>query len=246
LTAHTQVNTPTKPQLDICFSPALLPVTNVNGKIVVVIDIFRASSAICTALANGIKEIIPVKEIEDALAYKANGYTSAAERRGEVVDGFVFGNSPFAFMDNKLKGQSIVLTTSNCTTAIHEVSGAAEIVLGAFSNISVLAEYLKEANNNVVLLCAGWKNRFSLEDSLFAGALADLLADDFVFNSDSTVAMQQLFNSVKDDLRGFIEKSSHRQRIHTAGIEEDIEYCLKRDTAPVLPLFNGHSIIIAS
>ena len=245
MTHTTQINTPTRPQLDICFSPALLPVTNVSGKIVVVIDIFRASSAICTALANGIKEIIPVREIEDALAYKANGYTSAAERKGEVVDGFVFGNSPFAFMDQALKGKSIVLTTSNCTTAIHEVTGAAEIVLGAFSNITVLAEYLKQSNTNVVLLCAGWKNRFSLEDSLFAGALTELLSEDFLLNSDSAVAMQQLYNSVKDDLRGFLEKSSHRQRIHTPGIEDDIEYCLQRDTAPVLPVFNGHSIILS-
>lgn len=235
-----------KPQLEVCLSPALLPTTDVQGKIVVIVDIFRASSAICTALAQGVKAIIPVKDIEDALAYKAQGYIAAAERKGEVVEGFDFGNSPYAFMDEKLRGQTVVLTTSNCTAAIHEVSGADEILIGAFSNISTLSQYLLDKQKDVVLLCAGWKNRFSLEDSIFTGALAKALGEGFELACDAAIAMEQLYACEEHDLAGFLQKSSHRHRLGHLNIQADIDYCLLRDQANVVPRFDGQAITLAT
>jgi 2-phosphosulfolactate phosphatase len=212
---------------------------------VVVIDVFRASSAICTALHQGIHEIIPVRDIEDAIEYKAKGFITAAERKGEVVEGFDFGNSPFAFMEPSLKGKSIVLTTSNCTAAIHEIKkNAAMILVGAFANISVLTEFLTEQNRSILLLCAGWKNRYSLEDSLFAGALTQKLIESgrVRMNCDSAFASQNLYSMAKDNMREFLMNSSHSHRLHHLQIENDILYCLQQDTAPVVPFFNGYSI----
>ena len=213
----------------------------------VVIDVFRATSAIITALQYGVKEIIPVKDIEDALEYKAKGFITAAERKGEVVEGFDFGNSPFAFMNPALIGKSVVLTTSNCTMAMLQVKHAKKAFAGAFTNISAIAERLYKENEDVLLLCAGWKNKFSIEDSLFAGALADRLIKDYDFETDcdSALSSMTVYHSVKDNIPEFLRKSSHRKRLRHLNLEKDIEYCLKHDQASVVPQFDGHTIRIA-
>jgi 2-phosphosulfolactate phosphatase len=209
----------------------------------VVIDIFRASSAICTAIAHGIEEIIPVREIGEALAYKAKGYIAAAERNGEVVPGFDFGNSPFSFMSPGLKGKSVVLTTSNCTSAIHDAEGASEVLVGAFVNISALVNHILSCEEDVLLLCAGWKNRYNLEDSIFAGALVERLKDHFIIECDSAFSSMQLYLHAEHNIYHFLRHSSHTQRLSHLHIERDIEYCLLRDKANVVPIFDGKSIV---
>jgi 2-phosphosulfolactate phosphatase len=199
--------------LEVCYSPALLPFYKSEGKTVVVIDIFRASSAICAALASGVAEIIPVKTLDEARSYKEQGYIAAAERDGAVVDGFDFGNSPYAFMEDSLRGKTVVLTTSNCTTAIHEVKDAADIIIGSFINISAIENYLRETENDVLLLCAGWKNRFNLEDSIFAGALVDRLNNEFTIECDSSVASRSIYQLAKEDIRSYVSNSSHTRRL---------------------------------
>ncbi len=207
-----------------------------------VIDIFRASSAICSALAHGVKEIIPVKSLEEARAYKAQGYITAAERDGAVVEGFDFGNSPYAFMDESLRGKSVVLTTSNCTAAIHEVKDSADIIIGSFLNITAIVNFLRQDKNDVLLLCAGWKNRFNLEDSIFAGALVDILQGDFNIECDSAVASRSMYQAAKDNIRSYVSNSSHTRRLRHLHIEKDIMYCLQPDQFDIVPHFNGNSI----
>jgi 2-phosphosulfolactate phosphatase len=195
----------------------------------------------------GVKEIIPVKDIEDALEFKHHGYITAAERKGEVVDGFDFGNSPFAFMEEYLRGQTVVLTTSNCTMAMLQVRHAKKTYLGAFTNITALAELLDRENDDVVLLCAGWKNRYSLEDSLFAGALVEKLMEQygFVSDCDSVITALELYKIAKKDIHAFLKRSSHRRRLSHLNIERDIEYCLMHDQAQAVPQFDGYSVKLA-
>jgi 2-phosphosulfolactate phosphatase len=221
-----------------------LPHFNVDGKIVVVIDVFRATSAIITGMQFGVSEIIPVKDIEDALEYKARGYITAAERKGEVVEGFDFGNSPFAFMEDYLRGQTVVLTTSNCTNAMLQVRHAKKTLVGAFTNITAVIEMLDKENDDIVLLCAGWKSRFSLEDSLCAGAIVERLISDYDFYTecDSALAASELYKVAKTDIQAYLQKSSHHHRLKHLNIGRDIEYCLKQDQAQVVPWFDGHSI----
>ncbi|RYD79414.1 MAG: 2-phosphosulfolactate phosphatase [Sphingobacteriales bacterium] len=234
----------TSRHLEVCFSPALLPFYKTEGKTVVIIDIFRASSAICTALGYGIKEIIPVQTLDEAKTYKDKGFITAAERDGAVAEGFDFGNSPYAFMEENLRGKSVVLTTTNCTIAIHEVKNAAEIIIAAFSNISAVEKYLRETKNDVLLLCAGWKNRFNLEDSIFAGALVDRVFSEFSIECDSAVASRSVFNIAKNDIRAYIGESSHTRRLRHLHIEKDIQYCLLSDQVVGVPYFDGKSIIL--
>lgn len=210
----------------------------------VLIDIFRATSAICSALSAGVKEIIPVESIDEALEYKNKGFLVAAERLGAVVDGFDFGNSPYAFMEESLHGKTVVLTTTNCTAALHQVENeAAEIVLGSFSNITALTEYLLSRKEDVLLLCSGWKNRVNMEDTMFAGAVAERLNGYFKMQDDSARMAIHFFDEGRINLREFLWESSHSQRLKHLNIEKDILYCLENDLAPVIPYYNGQAIV---
>ena len=212
---------------------------------VVIVDVFRATSAICTAFDHGVKSIIPVATVEEAYAYKKEGYLVGAERNGEVVEGFDFGNSPFSYMDPKVKDQTIVLTTTNGTKAISIAKEASQIIIGSFLNLKALTEYLISSDKDVLIQCAGWKNRFNLEDTLFAGALVQELMKNPEFNNlaDSALASSHLFEISKSDMYSFLQQSSHRKRLHRLNLEEDIRYCLNLSTSNAIPVYlNGELV----
>src|SRR6201986_2119027 len=125
-------------ELHVCLTPALLHLYNVEDYVVVIIDIFRATSSICYGIDNGAEAIIPVAEVEECLAYKEKHpeYLLAAERNGEVVSGFDFGNSPFSYTADKVAGKSVVLTTTNGTQALYLSRKAKQIIIGSFLNLT--------------------------------------------------------------------------------------------------------------
>jgi len=226
-------------KIQVCFSPQLFPLFNDQKSIVVVVDVLRATSVICVCFANGAKSIIPVETLEEALEWKAKGYLAAGERNGVQQKGFDFGNSPFSYVGNNIKGKEIVLSTTNGTQAIHAAKKAHKVVIGAFLNISALAHWLDNQGKDVIILCAGWKNKFNLEDSLFAGALANILisAGNFKTDCDSTLAAVLLYENAAKDIYGFLEQSSHRKRLAHLKLEKDIRYCLNTDKTDVIPIF---------
>lgn len=146
-------------------------------------------------------------------------------------------------MDEGLKGKSIVLTTTNCTRAIYKCQEASHILIGSFINLSAITAYLKKTEGDVLLLCAGWNNRFNLEDTIFAGALVSSLKQHLSVECDSAIAAMHLYETAKNDIRSFLKSSSHTQRLSHLHIEEDIIYCLTPDQAEVVPAFVGNSII---
>jgi 2-phosphosulfolactate phosphatase len=229
-------------KLEVCYSPDLFPVYFTKKEcVVVVIDIFRATSAICTAFDNGIRQIIPVATIDEARAYQAKGYVGAAERHGEIVEGFDIGNSPFSYMNPDLKGKDVVLSTTNGTQAIEKAKQAEKIIIGSFLNLTAVCKYLEKENRDVILLCAGWKGRYNLEDSLFAGAVVEYFDGSDVFTgiADSSIAAKQMYKAAKGNLNGFLKDSSHRRRLQRLNSERDIDYCLQIDTTNLVPVFDG-------
>jgi 2-phosphosulfolactate phosphatase len=237
------VNNNQLPKLEVCFSPALIEYYNPDEKIVVVVDILRASSAICAGIANGIEKIIPVETLEEAYTYKNKGYIVAAERQGEAVEGFDFGNSPFSYMDQKLIGKTIVMTTTNCTRALAKAKSSYTTVIGSFVNQKALVNYLINENTDTLLLCAGWKNKFNLEDTLFTGSMVQQLTENFSVKCDSAIAAEMLFNQSKNNLTGLINNSSHALRLKHLDIDKDVDYCFKNSIVDVVPLFNGLEIV---
>ena len=222
-------------QIEVCLSPVMVPHYQMAGRIVVVIDIFRASSSICYGIDNGAHAIIPVATVDECLSYADQGYLLAAERNGEVVEGFDFGNSPYSYTAEKVKGQTVVLTTTNGTFAIQQAKQADQIVLGSFLNLTSICNWLLAQDKDVLLLCSGWKNKFNLEDTLFAGAVVHQIKKSFSHFCDAAIASEDLYLQAQSDLRGYLLKSSHSQRLKELNIENDIQFCLKQDCCQAIP-----------
>jgi 2-phosphosulfolactate phosphatase len=236
------------PKINIVLTPAEFEYYNFqsNDAVIVVIDIFRATSTIVTALANGAKSIIPVSTIEEAKQYKLSGYLVAGEKNGIPVNGFDFGNSPLEFLNEKIKDKEIVITTTNGTHAIKIAQGKGEIIIGSFLNLKSIADYVIAKNKDVIMLCAGWKNKFNLEDFVFAGSLTYQLyaTHHFELDSDSALLGYLTFDRSRRKLKEFLNMASHKKRLENLNLEQDIDFCLTIDKYPVVPIFSEGKIVL--
>lgn len=231
--------------IEVCFSPVLYPSFQQKESIVLITDILRASSAICTAFMNGVDKIIPVETLGEAKAYKSQGYLVAAERDGLVMDFADFGNSPFNFTPSVVENKTIVYSTTNGTQAIHLASNSSRVIIGSFLNLTASCNWLKRQNKNIVILCAGWKNKFNLEDTLHAGALVEQMLNDENYYTicDSAHASLDLWRLAKADLLHYVEKTAQRSRLRKNKLDDVIEYCLTPDITNVLPVLVGNYLI---
>lgn len=232
-------------RIEVCFTPGEYPYYKDEFEIVVVIDVLRATSAICAAFENGIKSIIPVPTVEEAWDYKLKGYFAGAERKGKIVEGFDFGNSPFAYMRDDFKGQEVVLTTTNGTKSLDVAKNAETVVVGSFLNLEALSKWLEIQNKNVLCLCSGWQDKFNLEDTICGGAISDYLISTGKYTSieDSSIAAKYLFLSAKDNYLGYLKSSSHRRRLKNLNLNEDIKYCLTPNQTDVIPILKNGKLV---
>lgn len=236
-----------KPRLEVCLSPALLHLYDTRDTISVIIDIFRATSTITTALHNGAKCVIPVASVEECISIGAalDNSITAGERDGKVAEGLQYGNSPLEYPPLFIQGKTLVLTTTNGTRLLHMIKDASEILIGSFHNLHALSEYLLKSNKNVLLGCASWKDRFNLEDTLFAGAVVNELYDSFAVNCDSARMARHLYNCADgENFMEFLKDSSHYKRLAAYGLEDDMNYCVTPDLHPIVPYLRGNEIII--
>ncbi len=235
---------PTQPTVDVCFSPYLYPVYEKSNQIVVVIDILRATSAICTAFQYGVERMILVASIEEAKSYKDQGFLVGAERNGIAIEGFDFGNSPYSYMTDQIKNQTVVITTTNGTQAIDVSRNADLVVIGSFLNITFLCDWLLSQNKNVLLLCSGWKNKFNLEDTLFAGAVAEKLSLNEAFKTgDGALATKYLYQNAAQNPYKFLNHSSHKERLAALGLKDDVKYCLSLDLINIIPMLKDRYLV---
>jgi 2-phosphosulfolactate phosphatase len=237
-----------QPTLHTCLSPALLNLYEVSSSIVVIIDVLRATSTIAAALHNGAKSIIPVDSVAECIKLgKQMEVITAGERDGKIAEGLSYGNSPFTYPKEFIKGKTLVLTTTNGTKLLHMAlaENAKAIITGSFPNLSAVCNYLIEQKQNVVLACAAWKDRVNLEDTLFAGAVISRIKDNFSVNCDASKIAETLYEEAKDDLYGFMKdkQASHYLRLTNFGLEKDIRYCLTIDVDNVLPMYDGGRLI---
>lgn len=227
-------------KIDICFSPLLYPYyVEDNDLIVVVADIFRATTTICAAFRSGATSVIPVRSLEEAKAYKKKGYLVGGERNVKKFDFGDFGNSPEEYTIEKVSGKEVVISTTNGTRAIDEAVNCSCLIIGSFSNLSTIAEYCKSQQKDVLVLCAGWKEKFNIEDSLFGGALVEKLAKaGYNIAFDASQVALSMWKEAKSDVMGYIERSEHIKRLEAHGLLDVARYCLTPDTANVLPVYD--------
>lgn len=213
---------------------------NVKDRTVVVVDVLRATSCMVTAMANGADSIVPFADLEECRKMKTRGFVTSGEREGKKVEGFDKGNSPFEYMGEEVRGLKIAFTTTNGTQAIEKSKEAKQVIIGSFLNLTAVVKNLLLGENSVLIVCAGWKGRVNLEDTLFAGAVVEKLKDYLGPDCDAPLAARHLYNLAKDNMSGFLCESSHVKRLNRLNIHEDFEFCLTVDKYNVLPrLKNG-------
>lgn len=223
-------------------SPALFDqVDDLKSKIVVIIDVLRATSTITTILNNGALSVTAVENEDEAIAYQNSEYLVGGERGGKTIPGFDFGNSPFEYGPDKVEGKRVVLTTTNGTKCIEMARKAKYVILGSFLNLDQVCRFLDEKKEDIVLLCAGWKDRVNMEDTLFAGAVCNGLAEDYHFD-DASLLAQNAYVIAQEDLYRHLQQSSHFERLSKHGVDEDIEYCCQIDLIDILPVYRDGKI----
>lgn len=232
-------------QLEVCLSPELIHLYDLKGKVVVVVDILRATSCMTAGIGTGVKAIHPVATLDECANLMKQGYIGAAERGGQQVEGFDIGNSPFSYMEEANTGKKIAVTTTNGTVAISKSKASHKVIIGSFLNISAVVDYLNDAQRDVIIHCAGWKGRVNLEDTLFAGELSTRLKEDFEIQCDSALASMAVYEEGKSDMMAFLDQSSHVRRLKGFNIAKDIEYCLKHDEFTSVPVLEGSELIKA-
>jgi 2-phosphosulfolactate phosphatase len=233
------------PKLEVCLSPALLHLYDFSNSIVVVIDVFRATSTIAAALHNGAAQIIPMDDVQrciEAGLQMPNSIT-AGERDGKVAPGLQHGNSPTEYPTNFIQNKTLLLTTTNGTRLLHQTKNSKQIITGSFLNLGAVCDYLLAQNADVLLACASWKDRYNLEDHLFAGAVVDSIGQHFSMNCDSARAGKHLYNTAKENLFEFIKDSSHYLRLSAYGLQDDMAYCCQINTHNVLPMYTDGKLI---
>jgi 2-phosphosulfolactate phosphatase len=237
-----------KPSLHTVLSPRLLDIYNCSNSIVVIIDVFRATSTIATALYNGAEKIIPVDNVEKCIAIGKNTPNSitAGERDGKVIEGLQYGNSPAEYPRSFIEGKTMVLTTTNGTKLLHMAlkAGAADVITGSFPNLSAVCKFLVRENKNVLLGCSAWKDRFNIEDTFFAGAVISKIKEYFTIHCDSSLMAEELYNNHFNDRYKFIRQLTHWHRLEKFGLQKDLEYCVTEDVANVLPIYKNGSLLV--
>ncbi len=238
----------TKPTLNTSISPALLHLYDLSNSVVVIIDVFRATSTIASALYNGAKCVIPVDSVPKAIEIsKSIDGIAAGERDGMIAEGLQHGNSPLEYNRGFIENKTLVLTTTNGTRLLQMAldKNADTIISGSFPNLSAVCDFLVAEKKNVVLGCAGWKDRFNLEDTLFAGAVINRIASEFTIHCDSSLMAEAMYAKHKNKMLEFAPQLTHYHRlVERFGLIEDIKFCLTNDLANVLPLYEEGKLVI--
>ena len=236
-----------KQTIHTSLSPALLHLYDLSSSVVVIIDVFRATSTIASALYNGAKCVIPVDSVPKAIEIsKSIGGIAAGERDGLIAEGLQHGNSPMEYPRSFIENKTLVLTTTNGTRLLQMAldNNADTIISGSFPNLSAVCDFLVAEKKNVVLGCAGWKDRFNLEDTLFAGAVINRIAKEFTIHCDSSLMAEAMYATHKNKIIEFAPKLTHYHRlVERFGLIEDIKFCLTNDVANVLPVYSDGKLI---
>lgn len=233
------------PQVEVCLSPALLENFDLTDKIAVVTDIVRATTIVCAALESGIEHVLALPTKEETRQMKEKGYLIMGEKDGEKIDGFDLSNTPSYFRGKKLTGKKLAMSTTNGTKTIHMASVANCVAIGAFVNVDALLKWLVKQTKNVVIICSGWKNKTNIEDSLFAGYLANKLENEYGFEvgNDAVTLSKMLYSNSRDDMFGAVMNSSQKERIESLNLESEVHFCLEKNYTNVVPVLRDGVLV---
>lgn len=218
---------------------------DLRQNVVIVVDVFRATSSIVTAVENGCKSVIPVLEIEDAVAmqrrFSNERVLLCGERKGLAIDGFHLSNSPLEFTQDMVSGRVLIMTTTNGTRAILGSGDCKKMLMGSLLNAGAVAKAALQENENISIVCAGTEGRYSMDDILCSGAIISRMLDLGGKHAlcDLSRTALALYDSYKEDLFANLSGSLHFERLRAIGKEEDIRYCLQEDRMQAVPQYEN-------
>lgn len=235
--------------IEVFLTSANLAEEDVRDRTVVVIDVLRASATILTALHHGARDVVPVADMAEAGKLASildqSSYLLGGERGGNRIEGYHLGNSPLEYTEEAVKGQTIIFTTTNGTQALARARAARHLVVGSFLNAQQVVDFIQQAGTDVAIVCAGRRNRVSLEDSLCAGLLLYRLWDGQLPTEVSDTAYMTFtqYSNDKDDLISALSHCNHAQWLTENGYGEDVAYCIQIDTLPMLPYYKENRLV---
>lgn len=236
--------------IDVLVLPQLGNNRELVNKRIVALDVLRATSTIVTALYNGVTEVIPVQEYDEALnlvrSIGRNFCLLGGERKGLKIEGFDLGNSPLEYTREQVEGKKIILCTTNGTKAIRAFQNAAEVLIGSYLNMNKLVDYLAKDPQDTTIVCSGRENNLCLEDLACAGMIIRLITE--VIAADLTDAAKVALFTAKQNSRvslvNFISQTEHGSYLKSIGMGEDLKVCTALNSAPIIPRFQGGRIYL--
>ncbi|MDH5397813.1 MAG: 2-phosphosulfolactate phosphatase [Cyclobacteriaceae bacterium] len=228
---------------DVCLTPDLIDRHNLGNRIAVVVDILRATSCMVTGLAHHVVSIKPFTDLDECLKMREKGWIVAGERGGKKVEGFDMGNSPFEYMADITKDKHVAVTTTNGTVAIEKSQPADMVIIGAFLNLEAIGQLIRAQKKDCIIVCAGWKGKVNLEDTLFAGALLQYLEKTHQPEGDSAWIARQAYINMAPSLSHYVKQSEHALRLASHHVVKDIDFCLKKDEYQVVPVLRNGELV---
>ncbi|OPJ63022.1 2-phosphosulfolactate phosphatase family protein [Clostridium oryzae] len=232
-------------KVDIIITADDIKPDKVIGKVVIVIDMLRATSVITTAIKNGCKKVIPVLTINEALEIANRDRKDSllgGERKAEKIEGFDFSNSPLEYAEAAVKNKTLVMTTTNGTRAIKGCAGAENIFIACLLNASAVAKLLAKINRDVVIVNAGTNCNFSLDDFICSGYIITKLMEHQRVELTDIAFLAQHEYKQHEDIKSLVKYATHYGVIKRLGLEKDLEYCCTKDLTDVIPYYNGEYI----
>lgn len=231
-------------KIEVFFSPAGVDELGMRGRNVIIIDVLRATTTICTALRNGAREVIPTPDLESATKISSNlsgdSRLLGGERQGKKIDGFDLGNSPAEYTPEKVAGKSIIFTTTNGAGAIYKCRYASTALVAGFVNMSAIVQTIVEIGGTWTLLCSGRSGAFSIEDATCAGMIISKVKEQTeVDTEDAGLTALILYKNYKKSVLGMMKKSLHGMYLASIGFEDDLKLCSEVDSVPVVPAVSG-------
>lgn len=232
----------------ILYADAVTP-ERVSGRLVAVVDVFRATSVIVEALNNGARAMIPVVSVENAMLlckkFDRKHILLGGERDTVMIEGFDLDNSPLAYTKEKVEDKTIIQTTTNGTRAINNSRFARAIYISSFLNMSAVCEAMAAKEENIVLVCAGRSNTFTAEDGLCVGAMANILATKYGYKTtDIAEVLQRMYQEAQHDLKERLSSTMHYNDILNRGYIDDIDFCLQHDIYSVVPIYDATGEVV--
>ena len=231
-----------------------IPITDekLKNRLVVIIDILRTSTTICVALRNGAKEVIPVANVADAMTLAGNlsrdNLILCGEREGKLIEGFNLGNSPLEYAPEMVTGKSLIFTSTNGSVALVKARNAKTAIIAGFVNMSACVDFIMDAGEDVLIICAGNNQQFSMEDTVCGGMLIHFLMQEneteLVMN-DGAEAAHVLFEHHRNNYLEMLQNSTHGKYLQSLDFKRDLEVCAEIDSMNIIPKLLQGKVIAA-